>query len=72
MSDELKDKVEGTVKEHVGGMTGDHSTEAEGVAQRAKGDVEEGARKVGGAIEETAGKVTGDPEKEAEGEARQA
>jgi uncharacterized protein YjbJ (UPF0337 family) len=69
---ELENKVEGTLKEGFGKVTGDHSTEAEGTAQKTVGDVQEGARKVGGKIEETVGDVTGDAGKQAEGEARQA
>lgn len=33
------DKVKGAVKEGVGALTGDRSTELEGKAQRAKGEI---------------------------------
>ena len=72
MSDELKDKVEGTFKEKAGEVTGDRQMETEGALQGAKGEVEEHARKAGGAVEEAVGKVTGDPAREAEGAADRA
>ena len=69
---ELKNKVEGNIKESAGQMTGNERLEGEGAGQKAVGNVQEGARKVGGAVEEMAGKVTGDPGKQAEGAAKQA
>ena len=69
---EFENKVEGTVKEGAGKLTGDEDLEARGAGQKTVGNVQEGARKVGGAIEETVGKVTGDPGKQAEGEVKQA
>lgn len=48
------DQVKGSVKETIGGATGDRDLEAEGQADRASGNVQEGfgeaKRKVGDAI----------------------
>ena len=43
---ELRDKVEGEVKESGGELTGDKKMEWEGKAQKAKGKVEEVGRKM--------------------------
>lgn len=68
---ELKNKVEGNVKETVGKVTGDHSMEAEGTGQKLVGDVEGAGRKVEGKVEEIAGRVSGDRSEEAKGDIRQ-
>jgi uncharacterized protein YjbJ (UPF0337 family) len=44
---ELKDKIEGEAKDLGGKVTGDKKMEWEGKAQKAKGKVEEAARKIG-------------------------
>ncbi|MFN2463078.1 MAG: CsbD family protein [Candidatus Dormibacteria bacterium] len=69
---ELKNKVEGSIKEGAGKVTGNDDLEARGAGQKTVGDAQEGARKVGGKVEETIGKVTGNEGKEAEGKVRQA
>ncbi len=71
MTDEIKNKVEGNVKEAAGEVTGDRELEARGAGQKAVGEVEEAGRKATGAAEEVAGKVTGNPAQEAEGRIRQ-
>jgi len=43
---ELRDKVEGEVKETGGKVTGDKKTEWEGKGQKAKGDLEGAGRKL--------------------------
>jgi len=43
---ELKDKIEGEVKDTGGKMTGDKKMEWEGKGQKAKGDVEGAGRKL--------------------------
>ena len=43
---ELKDKIEGEVKDTGGKMTGDKKMEWEGKGQKAKGDVESAGRKL--------------------------
>jgi uncharacterized protein YjbJ (UPF0337 family) len=67
---ELKNKVEGNVKEAAGKVTGDGDLEARGAGQRTVGKVQEGGRKVKGAVEEAVGKATGSPRREASGRAR--
>lgn len=42
----LLDKVTGKVKETLGKITGDHSTEAEGKIDQAKGGVREGVANI--------------------------
>jgi uncharacterized protein YjbJ (UPF0337 family) len=68
---EFENKVEGTVKENVGGAIGDRSMEIEGAGQKAVGDAEGAMRHAEGKIEEVAGKVTGDRSAEVEGEVKQ-
>ena len=43
---ELRDKVEGEMKDTGGKVTGDKKTEWEGKGQKAKGDLEEAGRKL--------------------------
>jgi len=43
---ELRDKVEGEVKETGGKVTGDKKTEWEGKGQKAKGDIEGAGRQL--------------------------
>ena len=43
---ELRDKVEGTVKDEGGKLKGDKKMEWEGKAQKAKGNLEGGAREM--------------------------
>jgi uncharacterized protein YjbJ (UPF0337 family) len=69
---EVKNKVEGKLKEGAGKLTGDDDLEARGAGQHTVGKVQEGGRKVKGAVEETIGKVAGSPGTEARGRARQA
>lgn len=56
------DQAKGAIKENVGRATGDRETEAEGAADRAGGNLQEGfgtaKRKVGEAVED-AGKAIG-------------
>jgi uncharacterized protein YjbJ (UPF0337 family) len=51
---ELRDKVEGEMKDTGGKVTGDKKTEWEGKGQKAKGDLEGAARKIreGEAVED--------------------
>jgi uncharacterized protein YjbJ (UPF0337 family) len=68
---ETDNKVEGKIKEGVGEVTGDHSLEAEGAAQKGLGNAEEASRKAGGKVEEIAGAMTGNRSQEVEGKIRQ-
>jgi uncharacterized protein YjbJ (UPF0337 family) len=63
-NDELNGKVDrlkGKIKESVGNATNDDSMRGEGIADQAKGDVEEGfgkaRRKVGDALHDVAHKI---------------
>jgi uncharacterized protein YjbJ (UPF0337 family) len=69
---EVKNKVEGKVKEGAGKLVGDEDMEARGIGQHTVGKAQEGGRKVKGAVEETIGRVAGSPGKQARGRARQA
>ena len=68
---ETDNKVEGKIKEGVGEVTGDHSLEAEGAAQRGLGNAEEASRKASGKVEEVAGAMTGNRSQEVAGKIRQ-
>ena len=64
-SDEIKgkfDQAKGAVKDKVGEATGDRELEAEGEADRAGGNIQEGfgtaKRKVGEAIEDLGDKIS--------------
>lgn len=64
-SDEIEgkfDQAKGAVKDKVGEVTGDRELEAEGEADRASGNVQEGfgtaKRKVGEAIEDIGDKIS--------------
>jgi uncharacterized protein YjbJ (UPF0337 family) len=46
MSSGTIDKIKGTVKEVIGGITGDKRTEAEGKTDQAKGHVKDAAKDV--------------------------
>lgn len=65
-SDEIEgkfDQAKGAVKDKVGEATGDRDLEAEGEADRAGGDIQEGfgtaRRKVGETIEDIGNKIGG-------------
>ena len=55
------DQAKGTVKENVGRAVGDRETEAEGIADRSSGNIQEGygtaKRKVGDAIKDVGDKI---------------
>lgn len=53
-----RDKVEGTIKEAAGKVTGDHDTEAEGKGQKASGKVQDAAHSVGEKAKDVIDKVT--------------
>ena len=57
---ELRDKVEGEVKETGGKVTGDKKTEWEGKAQKAKGDLEGAGRELREGDPAQGGSVEGD------------
>jgi uncharacterized protein YjbJ (UPF0337 family) len=52
------DKVVGSAKRHVGGLTGDSRTEVEGAAQQLKGKVENTVGKVKDAVRDAQDKST--------------
>jgi uncharacterized protein YjbJ (UPF0337 family) len=68
---ETDNKVEGKIKEGIGEVTGDHSLEAEGAAQKGLGNAEEAGRKASGKVEEIAGAMTGNRSQEVDGKIRQ-
>ncbi|MEA2645067.1 MAG: CsbD-like [Chloroflexota bacterium] len=69
---EVKNKVEGTVKEAAGKAIGDNEIEARGRGQKTVGEVQGGVREVKGKVEEAIGKAVGSPSREASGKAKQA
>ena len=69
---EFDNKVEGSIKEGAGKLTGNEELEARGAGQKAVGEVQEGARKVEGKVEEVAGRATGNVGEQVKGEVKQA